>query len=100
MAICPECQHRFHPWNVLRISRWTCIRCPACHVLLNRRIDLQGLALVLGYLSTVAVAGLLLSVWWFFGFILLVLPVVGWLADVYTVRLHVPTRRRRFLGYD
>ena len=101
MATCPQCQHRFRPWNVVRISRWTCIPCPACGVLLNRRVDLRGSALVLGLLLAVAAATMLLPMgWWLIAVIFVVVPAVGWIVDACTVQLYVPTRRRRFLGYD
>jgi len=38
---CPACGHKFVPWQVWRITRWTNIACPSCHAALNRRLDAQ-----------------------------------------------------------
>ncbi len=36
---CPVCGHRFIPWRVWQIGRWTCIRCPSCSVRLRACLE-------------------------------------------------------------
>jgi hypothetical protein len=107
---CPACGHRFVPWNLWRVSRWSCISCPSCKTKLNRNTDLQLFAIV-GLNSAVLVALVLGAVLWFgrspyvaVALAFVVMVVVGWLPgyllDVATVRL-VTARRWRgwLLGY-
>jgi hypothetical protein len=107
---CPACGRKFVPWNLWRVSRWSCISCPSCKTKLNRNIDLQLFAIV-GLNSAVLAALLLGALLWFgrsfsvavtIAFVVMV--VVGWLPayllDVATVRLVVARRWRGWLlGY-
>jgi len=42
---CPVCGHRFIPWRVWQIGRWSCIHCPSCSVRLTRQFDRQCFAI-------------------------------------------------------
>ena len=106
---CPACGHKFVPWNIWRVSRWSCISCPGCKTKLTRSVDLQLFAIIV-LNSAVLVAVFLAPVLWFerspyaFTIAIVVMVVVGWLPgyllDVATVRL-VTARRWRgwLLGY-
>jgi hypothetical protein len=43
---CPVCGHRFIPWRVWQIGRWSCIHCPSCRVRLTRQFDRQCFAII------------------------------------------------------
>lgn len=103
MATCPACDHRFTAWGVIRISRWTCLTCPSCGALLNRRIyDRQSVLLLVFALTLEWAATILLPLrWgWFFFVALIVIPAIVWLADVFTVQLREVRNWRRFTGYE
>lgn len=90
---CPACGHRFIPWRVWQISRWTCIRCPSCGVRLSRRFDRQFywigcvICLVLAAIPFLDALGWQIAVG-AFGMLLVTL------ADAATVRLVEAGRRR------
>jgi apolipoprotein N-acyltransferase len=90
------------PWGVWRISIYSSIPCPKCGVRLTRRRDLQFFAVPFVILCVLA-AGL------FFGFspkafvvcALLVLALIAWLLDAFTVRLVKQGRWRSWWrGYE
>ena len=45
---CPDCHHRFIPWTVWKITRWSCIKCPICPGKLNRQFELREAAIFYG----------------------------------------------------
>lgn len=93
---CPACQHRFIPWKVWKISRWTCIACPACHSKLYRNVDGRFIAIY-----SVLYSVFLLLFWALlrtgpaYGFLRPLVFVIGaatdYFVDVCTVRLLQPT---------
>jgi DNA-directed RNA polymerase subunit RPC12/RpoP len=85
---CPACGHHFVPWNVWRISIYSSIRCPKCGARLTRRRDLQFFALPFVIVCVFA-TGLLLgfSPRAFLAYALLVLVLIAWPLDAFTVRL-------------
>ncbi len=96
---CPACQHRFIPWTVWKISRWSCIACPACHSKLNRKLDGRAAAIFLVFLLSF---GALLRTAPAYGFPYPLVLVTGvaiyYFLDVCTVRLLQPMARTRLGG--
>ncbi len=97
---CPACQHRFIPWTVWKISRWSSIACPACHSKLNRKLDGRATGIFLIFLLSF---GVLLRTAQAYGFPHTVAFVTGvgifYFLDVCTVRLLQPTARTKLGGY-
>lgn len=95
---CPACQHRFVPWAVWRITRWSCIQCPACSCKLNRRFELRESAVFYGIFGALT--------WSWYAFALSPAAVVPagalllYLVDVCTVRLVQASSYRRLAGYE
>ena len=97
---CPACQHRFIPWTVWKISRWTCMACPACHSRLNRRIDARSAAIFVVFLL---VFGAFLTMTPTHGFSRALVGVTGavilYFLDVCIVRLLQPASYTTLRGY-
>lgn len=103
---CPACGEKFVPWNLWRVSRWSCISCPHCATKLNRRYDVQLFVMLAAY--SLIWTALIFALVWFVGLSLVTLisaiivpPIALYLVDVATVRL-VPAREWRgwLRGYD
>src|SRR5437870_2216740 len=86
---CPACGHRFIPWRIWRVTRWSHIACPACHAQLNRRFDLQLVGI--NILAAVMPFGALLvpGPGWIKAVSLLALLLAGWYLDATTVNLKI-----------
>ncbi len=97
---CPACQHRFIPWTAWKISRWSCMACPACHSKLNRRLDGRAFAIFLAFLLAF---GALLRAIPAYGLprtlVLVTGAVIFYFLDVCTVRLLQPTSHTKLGGY-
>src|SRR5262249_9229894 len=97
---CPACGYRFIAWHVWQITRWSCIRCPQCHVRLTRRLDRQ--CFMTGLLIFVLLQPLVFIPMPTVEQIVLVAIVmaVSLFIDVVTVRLVEVRRWRGVPGYD
>ena len=95
---CPACHSRFVPWSVWRITRWSCIRCPACSCKLNRRFELRENVVFVG------IFGALTWSYWYLGVNPAVLVPTGalllYLVDVCKVRLFQAKSYRSLTGYE
>lgn len=96
---CPACRHRFVPWNVGRVSTWSCIRCPRCNTALNRRRDAQFFSVLLLQLALLT---LLFNLPIHTGarvFASLAVIVVGYIVDALTVKLVAAKQSRGIRGF-
>ena len=95
---CPACHHRFIPWSVWKITRWSCMECPVCSCKLNRRFELREDAVFCAWFGAVT--------WLLFGFDIspvVVLPggaALLYVVDVFTVRLFQARSYRALTGYS
>lgn len=94
---CPACHHRFVPWSVWTITRWSCMQCPSCGCKLNRHFELRESAVFYGVFGALA--------WLFYGFDIspaVLLPAgvaLLYFVDVGTVRLFQAKSYRGLAGY-
>ena len=96
---CPACHHRFVPWAVWKITRWSCMNCSACHCKLNRRFAVREIAVSMAFLLAF---GALYTMVEFSATVALMLVAVAssfYLVDVCTVRLFQPRSFRVVAGY-
>jgi prepilin signal peptidase PulO-like enzyme (type II secretory pathway) len=98
---CPACQHRFVPWTAWKISRWSCIACPACQAKLNRKFDLRVLAISIPFVIALG-AAIRLAPTTSLSRVLVLAGgiVVFYFIDVCTVRLVQPKSYRGISGYE
>lgn len=116
---CPACGHRFVPWNLWRITRWSCLSCPSCTTKLTRNLFALQLLAALGLTFAVVFGSGLGALLWIkrsrdvalwierstyvpvtaFVVIAVVGLLLGYLLDVATVRLAVAHWRGWLLGY-
>ncbi len=106
---CPECDHKFKPNEVGKISRWTSLECPACHSRWNRKLDLQFmLVLILGLASLISFSFLGIYLQFrlpLFFTVLGTTVIVGWRMmiqiDAATIKLYPAEKRsgwKRIIG--
>jgi uncharacterized paraquat-inducible protein A len=96
---CPACQHRFVPWQVGRISTWSCIHCPRCNAALNRRRDLQFFRVFLPQIASITlIFNLPINVWQRV-LVASVVVSVGYVVDALTVKLMIAKEWRGIRGY-
>ena len=89
---CPVCRHRFVPWQVGRISSWSCIRCPQCNAALNRHRDLQFFLVFLPQIALISlIFDLPINVWLRISSASIVVT-AGYVIDALTVRLAAAKR--------
>ena len=89
----------FVPWQAWRITRWSCIRCPHCSALLNRKFDLQFLFISLFLLASLLPLALSLPI----AIRLLLVAILlatGFVLDSYTVKLVRAGKRMGMDGYE
>ena len=98
-STCPACDHRFVPWRVWMISRWSCMRCPACHCKLNRRFGLRDMSVCAALLVVFGAWYLNVESSPAVALVLVVGALSFYLADVCMVRLVRPGSFRIFSGY-
>jgi len=88
--------------ELMKVTHWSSIRCPECGVLCNRKLDLQFFLVT--FLGTVL--SILFSIFvfiWTQSFILMILSLVllalvVFIVDPYTVRLHKAEKRKGLLA--
>jgi hypothetical protein len=96
---CPACQNRFVPWNLGRVSTWSCIRCPHCNVALNRRRDLRFFVVFLLEIALITLVCNLSLPILDRALAALAVVLVGYSVDVLTVRLVMARQWRGIRGY-
>lgn len=98
---CPACEHRFIPWTAWKISRWSCIGCPACRCQLNRRLDGRDGAIFLVFVLSLGALLRTASANRLAGALVLVAGVaVFYVLDICTVRLRRASTHTRLDGYE
>ena len=98
---CPSCQHRFVPWEEWKITRWSCMKCPACHAKLNRKFGLRSVAIVVTIISALIVASSLAPPTLVVQTSLFVAAfAIGYFLDLCIIELAEPKSYRRFVGYE
>src|SRR5438876_5728742 len=86
---CPACGHGFIPWRIWRVTRWSQITCPACHVQLNRHFDAQFVFVCVVSALLPFPAFLVPGPGWVKLLSLCAFLLVFWLLDATTVHLRV-----------
>ena len=98
---CPSCQHRFVPWAEWRITRWSCMKCPACSAKLNRKFGLRSIAMVVSIISVLIVVSSLTPPTLAVQTSLFAAAfAIGYFVDLCTIELAEPKSYRRFVGYE
>lgn len=93
---CPDCHHRFIPWSVWKITRWSCIKCPICTCKLNRQFELRETAIFYGIFGGLT---------WLYAsggspaFLVPVGAALLYFVDVCTVRLIQADSSRKLAGH-